>query len=52
MQTKNTVDYRNRVLAWFAHPPKDDGPRWIEDGILHLKEVERKKEAKGNGEAR
>jgi hypothetical protein len=52
-QDKNTADYRNRVLQWFDHYLKgDDGPGWIEDGIPYLKQVERRKEAKGNGEAR
>ena len=52
-QDKNTVDYRTRVLEWFDHYLKgDDGPAWIEDGVPYLKQVERKKEASGNGEAR
>jgi dipeptidyl aminopeptidase/acylaminoacyl peptidase len=51
-QDKNTVDYRNRVLEWFDHSLKGEtGPSWIEDGIPYLK-VERRKEAKEDGEAR
>lgn len=38
---KNTVDYRNRVLAWFDHYLKgEDGPAWITEGIPYLEQVD------------
>ncbi len=45
-ETKNTVDYRNRVLQWFDHYLKGEtGPKWITKGVPYLKQVEQKNES-------
>lgn len=50
---KNTVDYRNRVLAWFDHYLHGaDGPAWITEGVSYLEQAERADDAENGGGAR